>query len=262
MAQQYDRIIKENLQSVIFELLRRTTDVRMKEYKLIFPELPKTIGREADFVIQAKNADGDDEIIHLEFQTFNDDLMLERMLLYFGLLRYIYRLPIRQFVFYIGQGELKMSASYQQPNVSFSYGLVNLEAISYRDFIASDNPEMVILAILTDFEDKQADWIVARIFEKLIALDTNPTELQKHIRQLDILAILRNLQKTVINQEKAMGLTLNIENDLRFQEGKQEGIEQVVLAMLADGFDLKIISKLTKLTIAQVKQIQKKTGKP
>jgi hypothetical protein len=32
--------------------------------------------------------------------------------------------------------------------------------------------------------------------------------------------------------------------------------------MLADGFDLKVISKLTKLTIAQVKQIQKKNGKP
>ncbi|MBC8110610.1 MAG: hypothetical protein H7Y04_06075 [Verrucomicrobia bacterium] len=33
------------------------------------------------------------------------------------------------------------------------------------------------------------------------------------------------MQEALINQEETMGLTRNIENDLCFKQGKQEGIE-------------------------------------
>jgi hypothetical protein len=258
MAQQYDRIIKENIQSVVLELLRKTTDVQLVEYQVIFPELPKTIGREADFVLKVRNPVGEEELVHLEFQSFNDAKMLERMLLYLGLLRYTYRLPVRQFVFYIGEEMLNMETHYRQRNVDFAYEIIDLEALSYREFLESDNQEMVILAILSDFEDKEAHWIVQQIFSRLVALDDNPAELQRHIRQLDVLSVLRKLQQDIIQQEENMALILDIKDDLRYQklvreheaemQKREKEKNEMALEFLRNGLSMELVSEVMKMS--------------
>jgi hypothetical protein len=268
MAKPYDQIIKENLQSVFVGLVRLTTGIDIVTYTLIYPELPQTIERIADYVFQVVNSKKEKTLIHLEFQSYNDRAMPERMLLYYGLLYKIYKLPIRQIVFYIGEAKLTMASEIKDESLTFTYTLVDLHALSYRQFLESDTPEMVILTVLTDFEENKAQWIVAQIFIKLKQLDENPTDFQRHIRQLDILSVLRKLQQEVINQEKIMALTLNIENDLRYQQGREQGREQareqaremlllqkkqIAINMLNENFDPLVISKITGLTLEQVK---------
>lgn len=278
MAQSYDHIVKETIQSVVLELLRHTTDLRLTEYQLVYPELPKTLEKEADFVFRARLADGTDELVHLEFQAFNDPAMLARMLLYFGLLHFSYRLPVRQIVFYFGQAPVRMPTAHRQRNVEFAYELIDLEAVSYRAFLESENPEMVILTILSDFEGQTADWMVEQILRNLARLTTNPTDQQRHLRQLEILSVLRKLQPTVIKQQETMAIiaSLRIEDDLRYQqghkkgieEGREEGIEQgreegmtsqarrIARNLLREGNDPALIARVTGLTPAQLAELQ------
>jgi predicted transposase/invertase (TIGR01784 family) len=266
------------------DLLISTTTLQLGEIEIVYPEFPQTINRVADFVFRNTLMGGQKLLVHMEFQSTNDSSMPQRMMLYYNLLYQIYKLPIRQIVFYIGHSPVSMPTAINHPNLTFSYQLIDLKSIPYRSFLESNKSETVLWTILSDFEDKTDEWIVNQILIKLKSLDTTPAQFEKHFQQLDILSVLRNLQLTVQKQEKQMGLIFNIENDLRFQkgiekgkqvgrqEGKQEGrqegidlgLEQVAMAMLADGFDLKDISKLTKLTVAQVTKLQKKqpqTGK-
>lgn len=274
MAQSYDHIVKETIQSLVLELLRHTTDLRLTEYQLVYPELPKTLEKEADFVLRTRQADGTEELVHLEFQAFNDPAMLARMLLYFGLLHFTYRLPVRQIVFYFGQAPVRMPTRHRQRNVDFTYELIDLEAISYRAFLDSENPEMVILTILSDFEEKTADWMVEQILRKLASLAINPSDRQRHLRQLEILAVLRKLQDTVLKQEETMGIiaSLRIEDDLRYQQGHKKGIEEgreegreegmtnqarrIARNLLRGGYAPAVVAEMTGLTPDQVAELQ------
>jgi hypothetical protein len=50
MAQEYDKIIKENLEKVVLQLISKTTNIEAIKGEVLYPELHYTIEREADFV--------------------------------------------------------------------------------------------------------------------------------------------------------------------------------------------------------------------
>jgi predicted transposase/invertase (TIGR01784 family) len=261
---QYDRIIKENMEPVVLEFLRRMAGLDLVSYQVLNPEIHKTIERTADYVLEGTNAAGQREIVQIEFQTSNDRTMPKRMLLYFSLLYQLYELPVKQFVIYIGEKAMNMEREISLPNLAFSYRLIDLEAVPYTEFLQSDIPELVIMAILADFQSVEPEQIVRQILEKLTELDNSPADMQRHVRQLDIFSILRNLQEEIKNQEKAMGLVLDIRNDLRYQEGKEDGKEEgirennekFILAMLADGIEIERVAKITGLSVKQIQAIK------
>lgn len=276
MAQEYDKIIKENLKGLVIELIRKTTDIRPESYEILYPELQFTMDRTADFILKIKDR-GESYILHLEFQSTNDKSMPDRMLLYAGLINWQYRMPIRQVVFYLGERKMTMKADIQMKDFEYRYNLVHLHKISYREFIESDSPEAVILSILCDFENLTPELVVEQIFSKLRIIDESETELRQHIRQLDMLSVLRNLQETVLKQEKDMPITLDITKDLRYQEGlgkgkkqgREQGIEQgiemgienTVKKMLLKGFDTDTIQEVSNLSKSKIEEIRKKLTK-
>ena len=69
--------------------------------------------------------------------------------------------------------------------------------------------------------------------------------------------------QTVINQEKTMGITLDIENDLRFKEGLEQEKNGIAANLLNEGIEIAFIAKVTGLTVKQVEMIRKerKPGK-
>jgi len=259
MAQQYDRIIKENIQDILLEFLKETTNLQFSKYEVIYPEFPVTIKRIADFVVKAKSSSQEEEIIHIEFQSSNDNNMVSRMLIYYGLLLEIYQIPIRQFVFYYGKEKLKMDWELKHKNLHFKYEMIDLQSVSYKKFIDSEKPEMVLFSILTDFEDKDAGWIIQKIITRIKNLDTNTADFNKHFIQLDSLSVLRNLQETVIKKQEDMALILDIKKDLRFKEGKEEGIEkgkeEVAKNLYAKSYSIELISEVTKLSMDYLKKL-------
>ncbi|MEJ5172288.1 MAG: hypothetical protein WHT47_01095, partial [Hydrogenothermaceae bacterium] len=120
--------------------------------KLLDTELPYTTNRKADFVIELE----DGSILHIEFQSYNDKSMLDRMLEYFFL---IYRKTgnknIYQFCIYVGNETIKMESEVKFPFFSYSYKMIDMREINCQDLISSDSIEDKLLAALCNIENPQ-----------------------------------------------------------------------------------------------------------
>jgi predicted transposase YdaD len=185
--------------------------------------LQTTLEREADFLRKITTPQGEELIIQLEFQTTDEQGMAERMQLYFAMLRQKYRLPIRQFVIYVGNKPPKMRTQLEPEEVFQGFALLNLGQIDYKQWVASNIPEEVLLAVLGDFQEKGALQVLKQIISKLIKLIDDTGTLQKYIRQLVIFARYRNLIIETEQTLKSMGITYDIEKDTFFQRGVERG---------------------------------------
>jgi hypothetical protein len=261
MAQQYDKIIKENLEKVVLQLIRKTTDIEPVTGEILYPELNYTIEREADFLEKVVTRDNQTLIFHIEFQTTNEKYMADRMFVYAGLIYQIYRLPVRQIVFYIGKEPLRMNNTLKMPSYEYNYELIDLQQISYKQFIDSAIPEEVLLAILCNFGQVDAEVVVEEIFIKLRLLQKSDLAFGKSIKQLDVLSLLRDLQPFIVKQEQKMALTLKIENDLRFQQGEKRKALEIATAMLREGLDKQTVAKITRLSPEEIDKLEKEWNK-
>jgi predicted transposase/invertase (TIGR01784 family) len=147
-----------------------------------------------------------------------------------------------------------MKNSINFPNIQFNFGLLSFQEISYRNFIDSESPEEVLLAILADFEDQQSESISEKILNKINSSNFGTIQKQKNVKQLSILSKLRNLQPIVdILIEKIMALHINYQEDAYYKRGKKQGkiegkIEEkieIIKALLKKGV-------LSHLEIAEV----------
>jgi hypothetical protein len=81
-------------------------------------DLQYTSEREADQLWQVTPAE-EPFVLHCEFQSTNDRQMLSRMLLYYGFLYYQKKLPLYQYVLYVGKDSLQMEATFASPQSVF-----------------------------------------------------------------------------------------------------------------------------------------------
>jgi hypothetical protein len=233
--------------------------------EILYPELHYTIEREADFIEKVTTKDNQTLIFHIEFQTSNERAMADRMFVYAGLIYHIYRLPVRQIVFYIGKEPMKMSNTLKMPAYEYSYELINLQQISYKQFIHSRIPEEVLLALLCDFGEIKAEKVVEEIFVKLRMLHQSELAFQRSIRQLSVLSLLRDLQPLIIQHINTMALTIDISKDYYFQQGEKRGEEkgekrkaqEIAAEMLKEGLDKQTTAKVTKLTLEEIDLLEK-----
>jgi len=259
MAQEYDKIIKENLEKVVLQLISKTTNIEPIKGEVLYPELHYTIEREADFVEKIITKDNQTLVFHVEFQTANDKSIADRMFVYAGLIYKIYRLPIRQIVFYIGNDPVNMPSKLSMPTFEYNFQLIDLQSISYKEFITSDIPEEVLLAILCNFGEVEPEIVIEEIFIKLRTLQESNLNFQRSVRQLDMLSLLRDLQPLILKQEQKMALTLDIKKDLRYQQGTEERTLEITLEMIKKGLDNELISEITKLSIQDIEAIRMKS---
>jgi hypothetical protein len=258
MAQEYDKIIKENLEKVVLQLIRKTTSIEPIKGEVLYPELHYTIEREADFVEKITTKDNQTLVFHIEFQTANDKTIADRMFVYAGLIYKIYRLPLRQIVFYIGNDPVNMPSKLSMPTFEYSFDLIDLQSISYKEFINSNIPEEVLLAILCNFEQVPAERVVEEIFTKLRMLQESNLNFQRSVRQLDMLSLLRDLQTLILKQEQKMALTLDIKNDLRYQQGEKGKAIEVATELIKEGLSSELIGRATKLTLDEIEALRLK----
>jgi len=115
----YDRIFKENAESLFITLIEQELNFKIKSYEPLPEKITKTIEREMDFVYRITTDDEDEFLLHIEFQTQDDKEMIYRMSEYHGLVYSKYRLPIKHVVIYLGLGKpgmqtkLKTDESFQ-----------------------------------------------------------------------------------------------------------------------------------------------------
>ena len=233
---------------MVLPLLNKLLGITPQRLEELPDELQVTIERKPDLLKRVMTHQGEELILHIEFQAKNDRLMPYRMLEYKALLLRKYRLPVHQLVLYLGDRPLSMADHLTGVGLSFRYTLQNIKEYDYHVLLASPIPEEVVLAILGNFNREKADQAIRKILERLQAVADDPPKLQRYIRQLTILANLRNLREEIYQQIKTMPITYDITKDFLYQEGEQIGEQkekkETIVRMLRSG----------QLTVAQIAQ--------
>ena len=235
MANEFDRIFKENARVLISAVARKVLGIEgLENAEEVKATLQKTIEREPDWLLKIVNpALGESTIFHGEIQTDDVTNMLDRKLVYFALLWSEHHLPVRQVVIYIGRKKkptnILRTSRLVLPNIDFRIEVINIRDVPYDLFINSDVPKEVIIAILCDFKSKPQVEVLKQIVLRLKELDKNEElTFGKHIVQLEILSSLRNLQPLLTKTIDAMPLVYDLNKDIRFNQGIEKGIEKGV----------------------------------
>ncbi|MCS6796326.1 MAG: hypothetical protein NZ516_10240 [Raineya sp.] len=272
MAQEYDKILRENIEPLVVPLVQHLLGLQIETLEEIPDDLQVTLERYPDFLKKVLHQDSSQNyILHVEFQVEDSPEMIYRMIEYHAILLRKYKLSVRQYVFYIGGKKIKkMVSAIQHANFSFQFTLINLQDYDCELFLASEVPEMLILAILANFGSQNPEQVADKILSKLKTLPLETFQKQKSVVQLEVLANLRNLQEIVTKLVEKMALTYNLENDVRFRQGVEIGIEKglrkgeyrktiiAIKEMLADNFPLEKIAKYLHVSVDFVKQVAEK----
>jgi hypothetical protein len=256
LAHDYDKILKENIASVFLPLTEKYLGIRIEQSEELKDKLQTTIEKEPDFIRIVQTGGGERFILQLEFQSVDEEGMVYRMQEYYGILRKKYGLPVRQFVIYLGQKPSAMQTALLPEEVFGGFTLKSLRDYSHQHLLASQVPEEIILAVLSDFGGKKPAEVLREILRRLKDLSGEEITLRKYIRQLSILARLRNLNKETQKQIGDMGILYDITEDYLYQEGKRKEKEELITEMLKDGtLTIEKIASLTKVPLDYVKQV-------
>ena len=270
---EYDRIIKENIEAVILPLSNKLFGIRPETMEEITTDLQVTLQRKPDVTRKITDQDGQPRILHIEFQTSNETEMILRMQTYRALLQEVHQLPLRQFVVYLGQKNPTMKTSIAEfipgDDSNFRYDLINIHHYDYEQLVSSDIPEEILLAILGDFQNESPESVVARILERLLATSQDTLKLQRYVRQLVIMSKLRNLENSTLQNIEKMPIEFDIENDVIYQRGRKEGEErgeergkkerreEMIIEMLRDGaLSTEKIAAYAKVPVEYVQQLR------
>ena len=130
-------------------------------------------------------------------------------------------------------------------------------------FLNSTNPEEIILAVLGDFGGKNPEMALSQIIQRLEETKTDQTTLQKHFRQLRILAKLRKLDIKFDNMIQDIAKYIDAENDYFFIKGEKKAQEReqtkFVTNLLTDSdFTIDKIANIAGVFIDFVKSVKQK----
>lgn len=273
---EYDRIFKENIEPVLLPFAQKVLGLERAKYTSIKDDLHVTIEREPDFLKRVKEEGHvNNYILQIEFQSIDDPEMVYRMLEYRAILLRKYHCEIRQVVFYIGQNSMKkMTKSLLMNDLSFEYKIVDIRSFDYELFLDSSIPEEVLLAILSNFKGTSPQKVIHRILDKLQELLKGEHRFGKYLKQLEVLAKLRNLQEETLKQTADMPIVYDLETDIRFMQGEARGeskgeargeargieknrIETAKELLLLNVISILQISQITKLPIDRIEAIKK-----
>jgi predicted transposase/invertase (TIGR01784 family) len=203
------------------------------------------------------------------------------MLEYYALLLRKHRLPVTQFVVYLGQDKPTMETSWFATNITFNFTLKDVKEYDYQNLIASDIPEEVILAVLSDFQDQPPEEVIRLILERIVKIVPDKLKLQRYLRQLGVLSKLRNLQPLTFKKLDDMPIEYDIQTDYLFlkgkeagaiegvaegmkegrKEGRKEGQTAVIVNMLKSGkLNHAQIAEFTGLSVKKIKQVAHEHG--
>ena len=227
MGNEFDKVFKENIEQIIASFAKRLMQIDLENTIDLRGKLQITQEREPDFLMQYFDKTNNvHKIAHLEIHSTDDPNMDKKELMYYGLFHFKFGLSVNQTVVYVGNKPLKkMKGEVISDNIHFRYRLIDIRAIAYEDFLNSDIPEEVILAILGDFHNENPELVAQKIVERLNLLSKKDKGFGKYTRQLQVLSKLRNLQPIVKQNIKVMPLNIDytLEEDALYEMGIEKG---------------------------------------
>ena len=272
MPRDYDRILKENIGLFFLSLAERHLGLRLRKVEELKDQFHRTLEREPDFLRRVEDLGGHAFILHLEFQTRDESRMRFRMQEYHALLQQRYRLPVRQFVLFLGQQPSRMINRLKPEERYEGFDLLAIGSLPSDKLLDSDIPEEIILALLSDFGPEAPDTVIRRILQRLQQLSQDPLVLERYVHQLRVLARLRNLSTSLKTNLEAMDISFDIKKDAFYQEGRQEGRQEghqegeyqralkSARKGLQKGLGVEDVAEISDLPLDTVRQIARELG--
>ncbi|MBF0608908.1 MAG: Rpn family recombination-promoting nuclease/putative transposase [Magnetococcales bacterium] len=226
MSGQYDRIIKETMRDVVDVLISKVMKIDVVSVTNIESKMQVTDEREADFLLRVVTAQGETVIIHIEFQLTNDADMVYRMLRYWCHMKQIHKLPVVQYVFYIGNKPLTMSEVIVEADVNYRYNLIDMRTLDCEQFLYSTRPKEMIISLLCNLQGKGAEVYLTELLQRIRDFVSEETLRSKYIKQIEVMSLTRDLQEYICKEIEKMALTYDIERDVRFRQGMEKGLAE------------------------------------
>lgn len=235
--------------------------MKIKSYKILTVKVPKTVEREMDFLYEIELEDGTSELLHLEFQTKNDNDMIYRMGFYHGLAWFKYRKPIRHAVIYLGKGKARMRTKLTEKEAFTDFDLISVNQLDTDVLLSSQVPEVILLAFLSDYPPEEREAILRLVIEGLKKHSASKSELSRYAQQLLMLSRLRNFEEQASKIIQDMPLLYDIETDYLYKQGVEQGVEQVAIRSLEEGLEYEFIKTITGLSLEQIAEIDEERKK-
>lgn len=223
---QYDKILRENIEAALPGLIKNLLGIHAVYTEELPDDIQHTKERKPDVLKKVTDKKGDTFVLHIEFQVQDEPKMVFRMAEYYIMLLRQYALPVRQYVIYIGEGNPSMADHIRSEHLNFNYQLIALSAVDYHLLLRSDNPEEKILAILANFGKGDPGWIIENIVKQVITASRGDFSKLQHLRQLRILAQLRNLAPEKLAIMDSIAKYITKEKDILYQMGERDGLEK------------------------------------
>ncbi len=258
-SNRYDKVIKENLEAIFLPLAEKFLGIHINRTEKLTGKLQITLEREPDFIRIVETKEGNRFILHLEFQTNNESGMVYRMAEYKAIIQRKYQIPVQQFVVYLGMKPPDMRILLTAEEQILGFKLIDISAIHFRELLAFDIPEAIILAVLANFRKEQSSSVLRLILLEIKRLSKNESELKKYLEQLKILSRLRKLEEETLKFIEAMPITYDITNDFLYLKGKKEVAKNLLLSDLftENAIGYKEIAQMTNLPLAEIKRIHR-----
>ena len=261
----YDKIFKEVVEKLFRPLIEKHLGVKIVKSTPLKEKMQTTIEVEMDFFYEVETDTGEVFILHLEFETGVNPDMIYRVGEYHGMAARRHKLPIRHLVIYLGEEPPTMRTRLEPKERYEGFDLLNVKTLDTNELLSSQVPEVVLVAILSNYPKEEAENVLRRIVVTLKSLVKNKRILKKYINQLMMLSRLRKIEALTIKITEEMPIHYDIETDALYLRGTEKGIEKgielhtyiSVMNLLVDtDFDDAKIARIVKTTLAFVQKVR------
>lgn len=229
MPNDYDKVLKENLEELMPHLLHKVMGLDLPKLEDMKDKIQVTVEREMDGLKKVVHEQQPwlDFGLHWEIQSTHED-MRARLLVYYALFFQKYGLPLKQIVVYIGNDPPRkiLENKLVLEGLRLEFVVVDLKNIPKEVFLYSDTPEELVLAILCDFGSDQPQQVIRQILQHLSKIIGRVPRLKKYQKQLQVLSRLRKLEVPTKNEIATMPIHYDIETDGLYLEGLEKGIKK------------------------------------
>lgn len=215
-SSQYDKIFKENIEAVIPNLMQNILGITAVSAEEIPDDIQHTKERKPDVLKKITDIQGKVFVLHVEFQLVDEPEMVYRMADYHIMLARKYKLPVRQYVLFLGSNIPKMETRYESELMRYEFPLIAFTDLDYHTFLKSEQPEEVMLGVLTNFRGESPETVLHQIIQRIKETTKGDLALKRYFNQL------RNLGQTLTDfTMDSIAKFLSIEKDAGYMIGQE-----------------------------------------
>lgn len=262
-SSQYDKIFKENIEAVISSIMQNVLEITAVSMEELPDDIQHTKERKPDTLKKITDDKGNTFVLQIEFQVKDEDEMVYRMGEYYFMLERKYKLPVKQFVIFLGSDNPKMPTELDRERLKFKFPLVTFSTLDYHIFLNSDKPEEIILSILANFKGENPENALKQILVRVKETTKGDFSLNRYFNQLRVLAQLRNLELNLKNAMDSIAEYIKEERDVLFLRGQEREQTKFVTNLLQKlNLPFEQIADIAGVTVDFVKSVhQQLTGK-